>query len=57
MGLLLVVFAQPAIGDLVHLLDGFEHVSIENLIAIGLVEALDEGVLVGLPGWMNVSVR
>jgi hypothetical protein len=43
---LLVVFAQPVLGDLAHLLDGFEHVGIEHLVSIGLVEALDEGVLI-----------
>jgi hypothetical protein len=36
MGPLLVVFAQPGIGDLAHLLDRLEHIGIENLIAIRL---------------------
>jgi hypothetical protein len=46
MGPLLVVFAQPGVGDLAHLLDGLEHVGIEDLITVGLVEALDEGILI-----------
>ena len=44
---LLVVFAQPVVGYLAHLLDGFEDVGIEYFLPIGLVEALDEGVLIG----------
>jgi hypothetical protein len=27
---LLVVFVQPGLGDLTHLLDGFEHVRVEH---------------------------
>ncbi len=49
MGPLLVVFDQPGIRDLLHLLDRFEDVGIEDLGPIGPVKTLDEGVLVGLP--------
>lgn len=49
MGPLLVVFGQPGLGNLAYLLDRFEHVGIENLISVGLVEAFDEGILVRLP--------
>lgn len=47
---LLVVFAQPVFGDRAHLVDRLEHVRIEHLIAIGLVEGFDERVLVRLAG-------
>ena len=47
---LLVVFDEPALGDLLHLLDRFEDVGVEHLGAVRAVEALDEGVLVGLAG-------
>jgi hypothetical protein len=38
MGPLLVVFAQPGVGHFAHLLDGFEDVRIENLMAVGLLK-------------------
>ncbi len=50
MGPLLVVFQQPGLDDVAHLVEGFEHVGIKYFVAEGAIEALDEGVLVGLPG-------
>ena len=47
-GPLLVVLRQPVVRDFLHLLDRFEDVGIQHLGSVGLVEALDEGVLVGL---------
>lgn len=44
MGPLLVAFAQSGVGQFAHLLDGFEDAGTENLIAVGHVEALNEGV-------------
>lgn len=46
----LVVLVQPVIGDRAHLVDRLEHVRVEHFIAIGLVEAFDERVLIGLAG-------
>jgi hypothetical protein len=45
-GPLLVVFMEPGLCNLPHLLDGVEHVGVEHLAAIGFVEALDERVLI-----------
>jgi len=47
MGPLLVEFVYPGLSNLAHLLDGFEHVGV-YFVPVGLVEAFDERVLVGL---------
>lgn len=47
---LVVVFPEPGLDDLADLGQGLEHVGIEDFVAEGPVEALDEGVLVRLPG-------
>ena len=39
------VFLKPGFGDLPYLLKRVEQVRVEHLLAIGLVEALDERVL------------
>ena len=57
---LLVVTKQPVRSDLAHLLQRFEHLSIEHLGAIRAIEPLDERILIRLEvtplGW-TVSVR
>lgn len=45
---LVVVNGEPIVGQQLHLLDRLEQIRIENLAAIGSIEALDEGVLVRL---------
>jgi hypothetical protein len=52
---LLVVLDEPIIRDLLHLLDRLEDVGVEDLGSVGLVETLDEGVLLGLLGSMKRS--
>ena len=47
---LLVVFDKPGLGDLAYLREGLKHVGTEHFLAIGLVEPLDESVLVRLAG-------
>jgi hypothetical protein len=44
----LVVSLEPLVGDLTHVLDRIEQVRRQHLLAVGAVEALDKGVLVGL---------
>ncbi len=46
---LLVVFLKPGLRDLANLLERVEQIGIENFLSIGLVEALNERVLVRLP--------
>jgi hypothetical protein len=48
MGANLVVAAQPVLGDVAGDGDRFEDVRVENLVTEAAVEALDDGVLVGL---------
>lgn len=48
MGPLLVVVDQPVVSDLLYLVDGLEHVGAEHFFAVGLVEPLDERILVRL---------
>lgn len=55
MGTLFVVISQPGIGLRLNLIDRIEQKRIEHLGAKASVEAFDEGVSLGLPGWMNVS--
>lgn len=45
---LLVIDAQPLLGDVLHLLDALEHVGDEHLVPIGAAKPLDVGVLIGL---------
>ena len=47
---LLVVLDEPILRDPLHLLDRFEDVGVEHFGSVGLVEALDECVLVRLAG-------
>src|SRR5262245_66120439 len=46
----IVVVEQPLIRELLHLLHALEEIGIEDLLAVTLVEALHERVLVWLPG-------
>ena len=48
MGPLFVVAGEPFFGHATHLAQGFEHVAIEHLLAIGSIEAFDVAVLHGL---------
>ena len=50
---LLVVNAQPLLGDVLYLLVALEHVGVQHLVPIRAVEPLDVGVLVGL-AWLDV---
>jgi hypothetical protein len=54
MGPLAVVGFEPRVGDRAHLLERVEEIGVEYLFSIGPVEALDEGVLIGLAG-LNVA--
>jgi hypothetical protein len=45
-----VVVGQPVIGRVLDLADCVEQPGVEDLLAEAAVEALDEGVLVGLAG-------
>ena len=45
-----VVGPQPSIGELADLVERREKVDIEDRVAVGAVEALDESVLIGLAG-------
>ena len=46
----LVVAIEPVGRDLPHLVERIEQVRAQNLFAVGAVEALDVGVLIGLAG-------
>jgi len=46
----LIVIYEPVVRDPLDLTDGRECVSVEHFLAVGPVEPLDEGVLIGLPG-------
>ena len=52
---LLVVDAQPVLGDVLNLLDALEHIGVQDLVAVRAVEPLDVGVLVGLPVTADAS--
>ena len=45
-----VVSLEPGFGDLAHLLEIVEETAVQHLVAVGPVEALDVGILVGLAG-------
>jgi uncharacterized protein YaaQ len=45
----IVVVEQPLVRELLHLLDALEEIRVEDLLAVTLVEALDECILVRLP--------
>jgi hypothetical protein len=47
----LVVFDQPFVGDLLHLLNRFEQVRAQYLIPISPIEPLDVCVLIRLAGF------
>jgi len=49
-GSLLVVLDHPPVGGLAHVLEGGEQMWVEQLIAVGMVEPLDIGILVELAG-------
>jgi hypothetical protein len=44
----LVVALEASVGDLAHLADRVEQISVKHLFTLGSAEALDVGVLVGL---------
>ena len=46
----LVVGPHPSIGELTDLVKRREKMDIEDFVAIGTIEALDESVLIGLAG-------
>ena len=48
-----VVSVQPVGRHVPHFLEGVEHVAVQYLGAVGLVEAFDIGVLGGL-AWLDV---
>lgn len=50
MGALFVVSDEPVSGHAADLVEGFEHVAVEHLVAVGAIEAFDVGVLVWLAG-------
>jgi hypothetical protein len=50
MGTGFVVGREPPIGDLPDLVQGFEEVRVEDLLAVRPVESLDVGVLIWLAG-------
>ena len=50
MGMLFVVGDQPGIGQLLNLIDRIEQTGIEHFRPEAAIEALDEGVLIGLAG-------
>lgn len=45
-----VVALEPVAGELLDIGDGLEQVGVEHLFAVATVEALDEGIVVGLAG-------
>jgi hypothetical protein len=45
-----VVNSEPFVGEQLNLLDRFKDVLIKHLVAISPIEALDEGILIGLAG-------
>jgi len=45
---LVIVFQQPAAGNLPGLVQAVEEVQVQHLIPVGPVETLDIGVLIGL---------
>ncbi len=45
-----VVGEQPLVRERLHLGERGEDVSVEDFVAVGAVETLDEGVLIGLAG-------
>lgn len=52
MGPMLVVLVPPLADELTNLLQSSKQVKIEQLVSQAAIEALDEGVLVGLAGSM-----
>src|SRR5215467_8028320 len=50
MGPLGVVDRQPGLGDRADLVEGLEEMRVEDLLTERPVEALDEGILIGLAG-------
>src|SRR5215813_10482507 len=54
MGPLGGVDRQPSLGDRADLIEGLEEMRVEDLLTIGAIEALDEGILIGLAG-LNVA--
>src|SRR5215813_8065814 len=54
MGPLGVVGCEPGLGDRANLLERIEEIGVEHLFAVCPVEALDEGILIGLAG-LNVA--
>ena len=46
---LFVVADEPVGGHAADLVKGFEHVAVEDLVAVGSIEALDEAFWLGLP--------
>ncbi len=53
MGTVAVVPVEPVLCHLPDLLQGLEHVTVQHLGAVGLVESLDIGVLRGA-SWLDV---
>jgi hypothetical protein len=53
MGPLLVIFDQPVIGDLLHLVEGLEQVGVEHLRPIRAVNRSMKAFWFGLPGSMK----
>jgi len=47
---LLIVAIDPLMGNLAHLLQGTEEITVENLFAIGSIEAFDVSILDRLSG-------
>lgn len=50
MGPLAVINFHPLFGEELNLLHGAEDVLIQHFVAVSAIEALDEGVLIGLTG-------
>src|SRR5688500_3159166 len=53
---LAVINCQPLFGEELNLLHSAEEVLIQHFVAVGAIEALDEGVLIGLAG-LDVEQR
>lgn len=53
MGPLMVVRQEPTLADGTDLVEGFEEVGVEDLLAVGPVESFDVRILVRL-AWLNV---
>ena len=49
----MVIPVEPVLSHLPDLLQGLEHVAVQHLGAVGLVESLDIGVLRGV-SWLDV---